>query len=100
MYFTPFNLSSWFIRNFTGCELTHLWNLQVANTKHVRTAHPGDLPHRNALRSGITVKVLSYALLLTGYCSETGGVDIFLPKYTTIKGGILVSQDVFNTVAK
>ena len=77
VYPTPSTSSVWFTRSLTTCELACLCDLPVDCERRFKTAYRGFLTHQNTLMDGIHLKVLSYDLWFTGYCSDKGVLDIF-----------------------
>jgi len=70
---TPFTTTKWCRRQVTAVECARFLDLPVPCEKRIKTETPGLLPTDHPLRHATPVKLLHFALWLTGYCNDVGG---------------------------
>ena len=95
---TPFTTTKWCKRQVTAVECARFFDLPVPCERRIKAANPGLLPSGHPLRQATPVKLLNFALWLTGYCNDVGGVHLLKPKFREDSTGLIVSQDDFNLI--
>lgn len=70
---TYFTSTRWTLRDLTVKELTRCYDLPVSWEKRIDRRHGDDYAATDYIRYGIPVKVLVHALVLAGYCTQSGG---------------------------
>jgi hypothetical protein len=74
---TPFTTTKWCKRQVTAVECARFLDLPVPCERRIKAETPGLLPSDHPLRSATPVKLLNFALWLTGYCNDEGGGSTF-----------------------
>jgi hypothetical protein len=100
---SPFTPTKWCRRKFTAKEIARFFDLPVDCEKRLGSLHKLELPAKHPLLVSIPVKILGWALWLSGYCDNRRGVnkvDHSTSDVTKSKSDLLVSQEKFKSEIK